>query len=287
MTALLIDVWNVEHGSAIYAKTPNGRHILMDAGKSTEFSPAEHLSKIGYSDVLYISHTDEDHIRDIENVEEFIPPKVLVRNKTVDPETAYATYPPEEGAAKAYYDFDKRYNTPVESGSENDVKYAEHWGGVEQRFYYNSGADYDLSNNDHSLLVTLEYTAGEETMLFIFPGDLEEPGWQAMLDREDFQEELTNAQGKDKIRFLVASHHGRESGVCTDFLARFRPHLTIMQCKADDEYSAEDVYEEFSLGYNVKRGDTRESLRCVGSDVNTCVIITAAEGVGIRVKIPS
>jgi hypothetical protein len=44
---LEIVVWNVEHGSATYAKTPNGRHILMDAGASQAFSPASWL-KEGY-----------------------------------------------------------------------------------------------------------------------------------------------------------------------------------------------------------------------------------------------
>ena len=38
--------WDVEHGSAAYVKTPNGKHIALDLGarqKGAAFSPLGHL----------------------------------------------------------------------------------------------------------------------------------------------------------------------------------------------------------------------------------------------------
>ena len=37
-------MWNVQHGSAVYIQTPNGKHIAIDLGAGDAFSLLQHLS---------------------------------------------------------------------------------------------------------------------------------------------------------------------------------------------------------------------------------------------------
>ena len=65
--------WDVQHGSASYIKTPNGRHMVIDLGtgsysENKEFSPLTHLkNKYGVRQLDYavITHPHRDHIDDI------------------------------------------------------------------------------------------------------------------------------------------------------------------------------------------------------------------------------
>ena len=79
--------WDVEHGSAAYIRTPNGKHIAIDLGarRATDsgFSPLVHLRKnwgIQELDLVVITHPHLDHIEDISNFRAF-KPKVLIRPK--------------------------------------------------------------------------------------------------------------------------------------------------------------------------------------------------------------
>ena len=73
--------WDVEHGSAGYVRTPNGRHIAMDLGArratDTGFSPLAHLHNkwsVKQLDAAIISHPHLDHIEDILNFDA-LPPR--------------------------------------------------------------------------------------------------------------------------------------------------------------------------------------------------------------------
>ena len=68
-------IWKVEHGSAAFLRTPNNRTMMLDAGCSENFSPAQHLKKYYNIDSkdnrlykLIISHPDRDHIRNLPDV---------------------------------------------------------------------------------------------------------------------------------------------------------------------------------------------------------------------------
>ena len=59
---LQIVVWDVQHGNAIYMKTPNGRHVMFDIGTGSytngyEFSPLKHL-KYNWRSKLFALHCD-------------------------------------------------------------------------------------------------------------------------------------------------------------------------------------------------------------------------------------
>lgn len=53
-----IVVWDVQHGNAIYMKTPNGRNVMFDIGTGSyadgqEFSPLEYLNNKWSVDTLH------------------------------------------------------------------------------------------------------------------------------------------------------------------------------------------------------------------------------------------
>ena len=60
-------MWNVQHGSAGYIQTPNGKNIVVDLGAGDDFSPLTHLWREGVRklDHVTITHPHMDHIEDI------------------------------------------------------------------------------------------------------------------------------------------------------------------------------------------------------------------------------
>jgi competence protein ComEC len=69
MTMTEIKIWDVEHGSATYIKSPNGRHIIVDVGlgsyeNGNDFSPLYHLWKnygVKQIDYAILTHPHKDH----------------------------------------------------------------------------------------------------------------------------------------------------------------------------------------------------------------------------------
>src|SRR5262245_45374406 len=118
---LQIVVWNVAHGSAMFARTPNERTIIMDAGSSDDFSPAEHLHArymLRFTDAFLLSHGDSDHLRDLPNIIRLIPPRIFHRNVSAPRHLIFPSDPPPVEPLKTFNGFDQQYSSPVGS---NDV----------------------------------------------------------------------------------------------------------------------------------------------------------------------
>jgi competence protein ComEC len=203
-------IWSVEHGSSAYITCPNGKTMLLDAGKSKDFSPVTYLAdhyKHSRITKLIISHPHRDHIEDLPNIVSQIKPKILMRNKEIPQKLIYpsADYLKDE-AFKAYKELDETYIHPV--SEEDKSTPAENWGGVEIKTYRNK-PDWltSPSLNNLSLLTIVNYMDFE----IVFPGDLEPAGWDALIENTNVLENV----GKGKICVLVASHHGRRSGIRT------------------------------------------------------------------------
>jgi|GEM_PF-1801535 len=279
LSGLTINIWNVEHGVAIYAKTPNGRHVLLDAGASQTFSPAKWLHQIydiNSVDQFILSHADTDHITDIENVDNLLHPQVFLRNKTAPKYLIYPTYPPLINPLKYYHSFDQRYSMPLEANSPHQFDPISNWGGVTFRTFRNAGENHNFTKlNDYSLVTVMLY----ENLQFLFPGDLEEPGWEALMKDESFINISTPSRvNKSEIRILVAAHHGREAGVYHPFLKLYQPHLTIICDHYGSPYTAYDTYRGYSQGHTVYHNSTKESQSrfVLSTKVNDYVLINAA-----------
>ena len=80
--------------------------------------------------------------------------------------------------------------------------------------------------NDLSLAVVVQFGAFK----IVFTGDLEVGGWRRLLTMPEFRADLL------RTTVFVASHHGRESGCCTELFELIRPQLVII---SDDEHQYE------------------------------------------------
>lgn len=259
-TELRIVVWNVAHGSAMFVRTPNDRTILMDAGSSEDFSPAEHLYTnytLRSSDLFMLSHGDSDHLSDLPNIIRLIPPRVFCRNVAAPRGLTFPTDPPPVDPLKTFDAFNGRYAYPVSSG--DAIHEPANWGGVSISTFWNTAVnDFDCLN-DYSLVTILNYRA----MSFVFPGDLESPGMSAMMRFAPF---LTATTPGDRFRVLIAPHHGHTAGVHQPFLDHFKPHLSIISGAWGDEHTDTATYASASSGLKVRNGST--------GAVTTCKVLT-------------
>ena len=87
-------IWDVQHGSSAYLKTPNKKHIVIDLGTGdlsndvVTFSPLLHLKNkynVEQLDEVIITHPHTDHIDDIMNLDA-LSPKTLIRPKHLSKE---------------------------------------------------------------------------------------------------------------------------------------------------------------------------------------------------------
>lgn len=96
--------------------------------------------------------------------------------------------------------------------------------GITYKAFYNSyGSGYGQFKDTNNLSFSTFIKYANFKMLF--PGDLEKPGWAALLQRADFRAELSDTE------ILMASHHGRESGYCEDIFKYFTPSCVVISDK--------------------------------------------------------
>lgn len=254
--------WDVQHGSAAYIKTPNGKHIVIDLGdgvtgnEDDKFSPLlslryEHnVTKI---DQLIITHPHRDHIDDIAHVSSFAP-TTFHRPKWLSEQEIRAGNRQQDADKLAhYFRLDQRYTANVSPDTTLEVP--QNWGGVHFKMFYTSDAPRTNLNN-HSLVTLVEYAQSK----ILIPGDNEAESWKRLLQRADFRAELSS------VDILVASHHGRQNGYCPEMFEKglLRPKLTIISDSRFGDTSATGRYGEKTTGWLVHYPDgTSEKRKCV------------------------
>ena len=252
-TMLEFVVWDVQHGNAIYMKTPNGKHVMFDIGTGSyangaEFSPLHHLKhnwKVNCLHYLVISHPHADHISDIRNMFHLnLKPLLLYRPRNIDPDlistSNQATY---SDLVELYLELDRGYVQSV--SADLDPSNPANYGEVRMRWFYQ--CEHGTRNlNNYSIIAVLEY-GGEK---IIIPGDIETVGWKVLLEQRDFQDAIKGTT------VFVASHHGREVGFHSDVFKYFKPDIVIV---SDGKYSDNSVtngYGNHAQGFMVKSRNT-------------------------------
>lgn len=238
---LKIVVWNVQHGNAIYMKTPNGTNIMFDIGTGSygnglEFSPLRYLKYKWGVDCLHylvISHPHADHISDISNMFDLnLKPKVLLQPKGIDPEKIKGGNQSEDSEIiKRYLKLDRTYTDPVTEWQ--DPSNPNNNGRVSIRHFRQT--EKGTSNlNNYSIVSVIEYA--NEKMLI--PGDIESAGWEVLMGRSDFLAAIAGTT------IFVASHHGREAGFYSKVFKCFTPDVVIV---SDDKYSDTSVTNKYNF----------------------------------------
>ena len=257
MTLQLV-VWNVQHGSAAYIETPNGKRIAIDLGSGDEFgfSPLGHLWQSGIRklDHVTITHPHMDHIDDILHFDAFTPQTLKIPSHLTESDIRGNNPRPNaesEQKIQKYLDISRRYNSPV--SPQGDISFPQNNGGVSVQTFNPVQASKGNLNN-HSVVTVLEYSG----VKFLIPGDNESPSWDELLNRRDFVAAITGTH------VLVAAHHGRESGFHRPLFDYFSPFITLISDGRAGATSITGKYNDITKGWTVRRRNgTTQERKCV------------------------
>lgn len=241
MQKLKFTLWDVEHGISIWIQTPNNHHHWLDLGKTSDFSPSNYVSKeysVSNIDFLIISHPDKDHLEDLPYfIKSFKDPRVLHRNKSL-PDREFS------GSGEAEYqqrmrELHQRFTEPVPRNlSPMNLDYN---GGVKYHtFSLNYGEFSDgsqLQGNNTSIVTFISYV----DVLFVCPGDIEPKGWNELVHLNGNDSEIQSLINDTELRFLVAPHHGRESGYSKEMMDLIQPHAVFIS----DKWGASTTHPEY------------------------------------------
>jgi beta-lactamase superfamily II metal-dependent hydrolase len=240
---------NVGHGQAIHIFTPAGESVVVDLGCSNSFSPLEWLRGITDTvDCLVITHPHGDHIAEILNLTRFgFNVRQLWRpnwlNEAAIRDQNQASYTPQ---LNCYLAMSSTYNYPIPA-SELVGDPAVSSGLTIGRF---AARDCGESNiNNHSFVVVLEYLG----VKLLIPGDNEPPSWRSLLTQPGFRAAVAGTN------VFMPSHHGRESGYCSDLFDLFKPDLSIISDREVCDTDASDKYRQYTTGWSLRSRSTGQA----------------------------
>lgn len=222
---MVLRIWDVAHGACAmlthHHDGRDGRLAMIDSGSTVDWRPSTCIrNALGRStlDYLFITNADQDHMDDLQGLwDQTVAVTTMFRNPSYtgeDMRRLKRQSGPLSNDAQRYTSICEAYNQPVVE------PFNAHMGGITASTYWNDYPTFQ-STNDLSLAIFIQYAG----VKILFPGDLEKAGWRALLRRADFCAELRN------LDFLVASHHGRESGFCPELFNYRRPDSVIISDK--------------------------------------------------------
>jgi len=218
-------VWDVAHGACAMVQhvsgQQGGRLAMIDSGCTDEWRPSTYITQsLGRNrlDYLFITNADQDHMSDLQGLwDAGISVPVLYRNPSYTGEQMRRLKRqsgPLTSDAERYVIACDAYNQPLTEPFE------QHMGGITTSLFWTQ-YPYFTETNDLSLVIFVKYG----TFKILFPGDLEKAGWEALLQRQDFREELKYTD------IFVASHHGRENGFCSEVFNYCQPSAVVISDK--------------------------------------------------------
>ena len=262
-------IFNVGHGFCALLMADNGNTMLFDCGHDDRigFRPSRYLPKIGCTAIgnLIISNYDEDHLSDLSNLKNALHIQTLYRNRSISPESLCSLKlqgGPLGLGMRALLDMLNVYTT--------DVVAPPNFAGVELFTFHNRYPTFQDTNN-LSLVSFIRYSGLD----IIIPGDLEKPGWNALLNRSDFRNHLR------RVNIFIASHHGRESGYLREVFDFCHPDIVIISDESKQYQTQETDYAEHARGLRFNNGRMRYVLT-TRRDGNITIIKSRGESYQIR-----
>jgi len=255
-----ITVWDVQHGSAAYIKTPNNRHLVVDLGDGENFSPLRTLKALGVKqlDAVVITHPHRDHMDDIPNFRLLTPRTLRTPRQLSESDIRRGNRVDDAAIVSEYLAIRQEYSYPVAAG--NDTAVPSDFGGVSFQFF--SAKNCSTANlNNHSIVLVVSFA----NLKVVIPGDNESPSWNELLLDPAF---VAAVKGAD---VLVAPHHGRDAGYSAElFEVMGKPRLVVISDGRFGDTSATDRYSKQASGWTVYdatgASDTRKCVttRCDG-----------------------
>lgn len=244
-----LQIFEVDHGQCalLTLPTPTGvRRVLVDSGHSVNFRgspwyPGQHLSSLAvkYVDMLICTNYDEDHASgfpDLESRE--IVFGCILGNPSVAPETI-VKLKTEDGMGNGIRAI---ANTLAARKLIGWAQAPPTIPALYLTWIWNPYPYFDDENN-LSLLTILNIHGFK----FMFPGDMEKRGFNNILNTYPPFRKIVS-----EIDVLVASHHGRENGICPAMFDTYgcRPQLVVISDdhKHYDTQETADYYKRKARG---------------------------------------
>lgn len=266
-----IKIFDVTHGFCAYLVADNRNVMLFDCGHNerTGFRPSAYLPQSGCRAIehLIIHNFDQDHVSDLPNLIDVLHVELLFRNRSMPPEKLEALKlenGPLTIAMKAAIKLHSDYI--------HDVPSPPSFPNIEFKCFCNSYALFTDTNN-LSLIAFVHY----DGMGIIFPGDLEEAGWQELLKNEYFLNHLR------RVNIFIASHHGRETGYCEEVFNYCTPDIVIVSDKEVIHETQKNDYAKHAIG--VPWEGTQEKRYVLTTRSDGMITINKQLGAGYRITI--
>jgi len=226
---MILKIWDVQHGAcamlthrSVYGV--EGCLAMIDSGDNglTRWKPStyiKHYLNRSVLDYLFVTNADLDHISDLNNLwREGITVSTFFRNRSVSPAALRII---KEASGELTEDIKQYLALHASYIYAVDAPFDENMGGVTATTFYNAYPRFYDTNN-LSMVVFFKFGAFK----ILFPGDLEEDGWLALLEQPTFRDELVDTT------VLVASHHGRENCYCQLLFHYCHPRAIVMSDKS-------------------------------------------------------
>ncbi len=230
-----LKIFDVEHGACALLTCDDGMRMMIDCGHNgtTGWRPGTYLRQQGVNnlDLLVITNYDEDHVSGLPDLREHVTIGRLWRNKSVTPDIL-RDLKSEDGMGNGIEELVKMATNYTADGGPFDLQ------GVERQAFHLNYPEFDEENN-LSFVIHLRLNG----IGFLFPGDLETKGWDTLLARnEKFRAAVADTE------VLIASHHGRENGVCQDMFVKYgcKPYWVVISDKGY-QYDTQETVPFYSL----------------------------------------
>lgn len=242
-----VTIFNVKHGACALVECDDRSMVMIDCGSHSDldWNPGDYLREreVDRLDALIITNYDEDHVRGLPNLLSTVKVDTLYRNTSVSPDDL-TKLKSETGAGAGItrlIEMAKRYSQNPQTGAGNALP------NLKIKTFRNSYPAFEDENN-LSLVTYIE----AHGVGFLFPGDLEAAGWKALLESNKSLREAVK-----KVHILVASHHGRQSGV-------YEPLFDTYGCKP-----IHIVISDRDYVYESQRTVPYYASKCSGAYVGT------------------
>lgn len=214
-----LKIFDVEHGACALVTCDNGNRLMIDCGHNatTNWRPGSYLNGLGINVLqqLVITNYDEDHVSGLPNLLANVHVQWLLRNPTVGAADLFALKS-EDGMGAGI----EALSGAIPKFGPSSVPQPA-FPGLYWHAFWNPYPAFTDEENDLSLALYLTLNG----ISFLFPGDLESKGWLNIL--------TTNERFRHVVRsvhVLIASHHGRENGICKDLFDVYgcRPEIVVI-----------------------------------------------------------
>lgn len=232
---------NDKAGDSVYIKAGE-TDVLIDAGSrkgssNTTLTYMDQYVKDNKLEYVIMTHGDQDHIEAFPNIlNKYSADNIIYNERTNKNTNAYkntisAFEKQQKNGANIYYASNCWNN---EDGASRDIKLSDKvtMSILYNKYYYETHND----ENNYSVCTMFTYDSGTEKHYFMFTGDLEAEGEEAMAKYYDGS---TAEKTLPEVDLFKAGHHGSKTSSNECLLSIIKPKMCVVSCCCGtNEYTA-------------------------------------------------